>query len=158
MHLHTEIWLPLARDRVFAFFSEAENLQILTPNWLRFEILSPRPIRMQRGTLIDYRIRLHGIPLRWRTDITTWDPPQMFVDTQVRGPYTTWVHTHRFSDREGGTLVEDDVEFNLLGGRMVLWYVARDLRRIFAYRHEALRQQLGLPAGVAPDVTIRARP
>lgn len=156
MHLHTEIWLPLSRDRVFAFFSEAENLQILTPNWLRFEILSPRPIPMQRGTLIDYRIRLHGIPMRWRTDITNWDPPQMFVDTQVRGPYTTWIHTHRFSDREGGTLVEDDVEFDMLGGRMVLWYVSRDLRRIFAYRHLALRQHLGLPAGVAPEVSIRA--
>lgn len=154
MQLHTEVWLPVPRDRVFAFFSEAENLQALTPDWLRFEILTSRPIAMRPGTSIDYRISLRGIRMKWRTVITAWDPPHMFVDTQMRGPYTKWVHTHRFTDRDGGTLVEDSIDFDLFGGRLVLWYVARDLRKIFSYRHEALRHQFGLPAAAAPAILI----
>ncbi len=156
MQLHTEVWLPVPRQRVFAFFAEAENLQALTPEWLGFTILSPRPITMGRNTIIDYRISLRGIPMKWRTDIIVWEPPDLFVDSQVRGPYKRWVHTHQFSETDGGTLVEDTVDFDMFGGRLMLWYVARDLRRIFTYRHDALRRSFDLPAAPVPDIQITA--
>ncbi|HRZ37651.1 MAG TPA: SRPBCC family protein, partial [Candidatus Paceibacterota bacterium] len=86
--LQTELWLPRPRDDVFPFFAEARNLEALTPPWLNFEVLTPAPIVMRVGTLIDYRIRVHGVSLRWRTEIAEWQPPHRFVDVQVRGPYT----------------------------------------------------------------------
>lgn len=156
MYLRTETWLPVPRERVFAFFSEAENLQSLTPEWLGFTILSPRPIPMQRGTLIDYRITLRGLPMKWRTEISAWEPPDLFIDSQLRGPYKRWIHTHRFTEQQGGTLVEDIVEFDMLFGRLMLWYVARDLRKIFTYRHEALRRLFNLPPQAAPEIEISA--
>lgn len=154
MHLTTKTWLPIPRDRVFAFFAAAENLQMLTPDWLRFEMLSPPPIVMRAGTLIDYRIHLHGLPLKWRTKIEVWDPPRVFVDAQLRGPYRTWIHTHRFTEQPGGTLVEDEVEFRVLGGRAIGWFVARDLRRIFAYRHEALLRTFSLEVSAPAEIVI----
>lgn len=156
MRLHTEVWLPLPREQVFAFFAAAENLQALTPAWLGFTIHTPQPIQMHRHARIEYRIRLHGIPMRWRTDITEWDPPSVFVDSQGRGPYRRWIHTHRFTAVDGGTRVEDTVDFDMLGGRLVLWFVARDLRRIFTYRQAALLRAFGLPAAAAPDIAISA--
>lgn len=156
MRLHTETWLPVPRDQVFAFFSEAENLQALTPAWLGFTILTPRPIPMRRGTLIDYKITLRGIPMKWRTEITAWEPPHLFVDAQLRGPYKRWIHTHRFTEKDGGTLVEDTVDFDMLFGSLMMWYVARDLRKIFGYRHEALRRLFNLPPEAAPPIEISA--
>lgn len=154
MRLDTRTWLPVPRDRVFAFFAAAENLQVLTPDWLRFQILTPLPIAMRAGTLIDYRIRLHGIPLTWRTAIETWEPPHRFVDAQVRGPYSRWVHTHTFVEDAGGTLVGDDVDFAVIGGAPAYWFVARDLRRIFAYRHVALRRIFALPPAPVPEIRV----
>ena len=109
--LQTELWLPRPQEHVFPFFAEARNLETITPPWLRFEVLTPGPIVMQRGTLIDYRIRVHGLPLRWRTEIAQWDPPCQFVDVQLRGPYTLWCHTHTFAERDGGTLCADRVRY-----------------------------------------------
>ena len=96
-----------AITKVFDFFSKAENLDLLTPKWLRFEIVTPLPIEMKTGALIDYRLRLHGIRIRWRTQIALWDPPFRFVDAQVKGSYKLWIHEHSFEEKNGGTIVHE---------------------------------------------------
>ena len=147
MHLTTTVWLPASRDVVFSFFADARNLERLTPPWLHFRILTPGTIEMRTGTRIDYRIQLHGIPLRWQSVISGWDPPRQFVDEQISGPYRRWVHTHRFEEENGGTRVNDSVEFGVLASWVTGWLVMRDLRKIFAYRKEMLGRIFGNPAG-----------
>jgi ligand-binding SRPBCC domain-containing protein len=137
--LETELRLPRPRTEVFPFFAEARNLETLTPPWLKFEVLTPAPIEMRTGTLIDYRIRVHGLPIRWRTEIAQWDPPHQFVDRQLRGPYTLWHHTHTFEERDGGTLCLDHVRYCPRGGALINWlFVRRDVERIFQYRCKRL--------------------
>ncbi len=114
---HTELWLPRGRDEVFPFFAEARNLEAITPPWLNFEVLTPAPVAMRAGALIEYRIRVHGIPIRWRTEIVEWNAPHRFVDVQLRGPYTLWHHTHTFEGRGGGSLCLDDVRYRPRGTR-----------------------------------------
>lgn len=139
--IQTELWLPRPRHEVFPFFAEARNLEVLTPPWLKFEVLTPAPIVMRPGTLIDYRITVHGLPLRWLTEIAEWKPPHMFVDWQLRGPYTLWHHTHTFAESNGGTLCLDQVRYRPRGGVLVHWlFVRRDVERIFKYRHQRLRE------------------
>jgi ligand-binding SRPBCC domain-containing protein len=141
---NAELWLPRARSEVFPFFSEARNLEELTPSWLKFEVLTPPPIEMRPGALIDYRIKVHGIPIRWRTEIVEWDPPLRFVDTQLSGPYTLWHHTHTFTEQEGGTLCRDDVRYRPRGGALMNWlFVRDDVERIFAYRKKRLLELFG---------------
>lgn len=152
MNIHrfeTDLRLPHPRERVFGFFAEAENLQGITPPSLDFRILTPAPIRMAEGTLIDYRLRIRGVPVRWRTRIRVWDPPRRFVDEQVRGPYRLWVHEHRFEPEGGGTRVVDRVDYAVPGGRLVdRLFVRREVERIFAYRRERLLERFG--GGEAP--------
>lgn len=137
--LQTDLWLPQAREVIFKFFADPGNLDRLTPSWLHFKILTPLPIELGQGTLLDYRLRLRGLPLRWQSEITVWDPPRRFVDRQTRGPYSLWVHEHTFSEHSGGTLVGDRVEYAVPGGALVQKYlVAPDLERIFQYRHQVL--------------------
>jgi ligand-binding SRPBCC domain-containing protein len=136
---HTELWLRRPLDEVFTFFAEARNLEIITPPWLSIEVLTPAPITMRAGALIDYRIRVHQVPIRWRTEITEWHPPHRFVDVQLRGPYTLWHHTHTFEERGGGTLCVDDVRYRPRGGVLINWlFVRRDVKSIFAFRDERL--------------------
>jgi hypothetical protein len=136
---HTELWLPRPRDEVFPFFAEARNLEAITPPWLNFEVLTPGPVAMRAGALTDYCIRVHGIPIRWRTEIEEWNPPRRFVDVQLQGPYTLWHHTHIFEERDGGTLCVDDVRYRPRGGALMNWlFVRRDLENIFAFRTERL--------------------
>ena len=99
--LRAETWLPRPLAEVFHFFSDAENLEKITPPWLKFWIVSPRPIEMQTGTLIDYKLRLKELPLRWQSEISVWDPPYCFVDEQRKGPYRVWKHEHRFEEQTG---------------------------------------------------------
>lgn len=140
----SSVWLPRPLEEVFPFFADAHNLEELTPPFLRFEVLTPRPIPMAAGTRIDYRLRLHGIPIRWQSEITAWEPMRMFVDEQRRGPYRAWVHTHRFTAKEGGTLVEDEVRYDVWGGALVnALFVRNDVARIFAYREAKLRARFG---------------
>ena len=137
-------WVPTPLDETFAFFADAWNLERITPPLLRFRIVTPGPIAMRAGALIDYRLRLRGIPLRWRSEITAWDPPHGFTDEQLRGPYRKWVHRHDFRAENGGTRVEDHVRYAVLGGALVDRLIVRpDLVRIFAYRREAIGALLG---------------
>jgi ligand-binding SRPBCC domain-containing protein len=139
--LQTEVWLPRPRDEVFAFFADARNLDALTPPWVKFAMLTPGFIDMRAGALIEYRIRVHGIPIRWLTEITEWQPPHYFIDKQLRGPYTLWHHTHTFEECNGGTLCLDHVRYRPRGGALLHWlFVRRDVERIFNYRQYRLKQ------------------
>jgi ligand-binding SRPBCC domain-containing protein len=139
--------LPGEPDDVFGFFSDAFNLEVITPPWLRFRVVTPQPVPMGPGTTIEYRLRLHRIPLRWLTRIEIWEPGARFVDVQVRGPYRAWQHTHSFEPHARGTLVRDTVRYELpLGplGRLAHGaFVRRDLERIFDFRHEEVARRLG---------------
>ncbi len=155
--LTTSLWLPRRRQEVFDFFADAGNLDALTPPWLRFRILTPLPIAMQEGALIAYRLRLHGVPIRWLTEITAWEPPVRFVDTQRRGPYLEWIHEHQFNEEGEGVRVDDVVHYRVPGGALIhRWFVEGDLRRIFDYRQRALFQALSL-AGSPPGPVLIAR-
>lgn len=157
--LETELWLPRSREEVFPFFAEARNLETLTPPWLRFEVLTPAPITMRAGALIDYRLRVHGVPLRWRTEIAEWRPPERFVDVQLRGPYRLWHHTHTFEAREGGTLCGDRVRYWPRGGALINWLlVRRDVERIFAFRRRRLQELFrgGPPLPSAEPPSLRS--
>ena len=155
--LSTTAWLPQPVDVVFPFFGDAHNLNVLTPPWLHFEILTPKPIPMHVGTLIDYRIKLRGIPMTWKTRITLWEPNARFVDEQVHGPYLEWVHTHRFEALDGGTLMKDTVRYRVPGGALVnTLFVQRDVARIFRYRLDALRGRFSCDAS-PHDVDVAFR-
>jgi ligand-binding SRPBCC domain-containing protein len=143
-HFHAELLLPLSIDEIFPFFAEARNLETLTPPWLKFEVLTPAPITLRTGALIDYRIRVHGLPIRWRTEIVEWNPPHRFVDVQLSGPYRLWHHTHTFEERGNSTLCRDDVRYWPRGGAIIdRLFVRRDVERIFAFRQQKLRELFG---------------
>ncbi len=139
-----ETWVPNPVPEVFDFFSRAENLERLTPPWMRFRILTPHPIEMRAGTLIDYKLRVHGVPVKWRTRIESWNPPHQFIDLQLKGPYKLWHHTHRFMASGGGTLIADRVRyglsFGLVGQFVNHLLVSRDVAEIFDYRAERIRE------------------
>lgn len=133
--LESETVLPAPREEVFGFFSDAFQLERITPPWLKFRVLTPPPIEIRKGTLIDYRLRLNGIPIRWRTEISQWEPQQSFVDRQLKGPYLLWEHRHTFRDHESGTWMRDEVRYRVPGGRIVhRLFVRRRLLAIFEYR------------------------
>jgi hypothetical protein len=140
--LEREQLVAAAPPEVFEFFSRARNLETLTPPWLRFEVLTPEPIEMRQGTRIEYRLRLHGVPLRWVSRIEEWHADRGFVDRQVRGPYRLWHHRHEFEAHEGGTRVRDIVHYSLpLGpfGEMAhTAFVRRDLAGVFEYRRRQI--------------------
>ncbi|MBR58017.1 MAG: CDP-paratose 2-epimerase [Myxococcales bacterium] len=138
--LETSCWVPHSIETVFDFFSDAFNLQALTPDYLNFQILTPAPIEMAVGQIIEYKIRLRGFPMRWRTEITKWDPPHGFQDSQIKGPYSLWLHDHMFREENGGTRCSDRVTYRVPGGMIVQkLLVGRDVERIFAYRDTQMK-------------------
>jgi ligand-binding SRPBCC domain-containing protein len=148
--LQTELWMPRPLAEVFPFFSDAANLEELTPPWLNFQILTPLPIEMKPGVMIDYQIRYRVVPIRWRTEIQVWEPPYRFVDRQIRGPYRQWIHEHTFEEKDGGTLMRDRVDYAVPGWifepLVHAWIVGPDVRAIFAYREKNMRELFGSPA------------
>lgn len=141
--LERQQYLPGNPAEVFPFFADALNLERITPPWLGFRVTGPGAIEMRPGTLIEYRLRLHRVPVRWLTRIEVWEPPDRFVDLQVRGPYRSWYHEHRFTPAPGGgTLMRDRVDYELplgpLGAVAHALFVGRDLERIFDHRAEAV--------------------
>jgi ligand-binding SRPBCC domain-containing protein len=138
--------VELSVEDSFAFFADAYNLEALTPPWLRFRILTPRPIPMRKGTTIEYVLTTRRVPVRWRTEIIEWEPGQRFVDRQAKGPFRLWEHTHAFDERPNGTLIRDSVLYRMpywpLGEIAHRVLVARDLERIFDYRRDAVGRLL----------------
>ena len=135
--------LPGSPADVFPFFSDAGNLEAITPPWLHFRIVTPQPIKMCEGALIDYRLRLRGIPIKWRTRICLWNPPYEFIDEQISGPYKKWVHLHTFEADGNETICKDHIDYHPIGGRLVdKFFVKPDLKKVFDYRQEQLRKLL----------------
>lgn len=146
---------------VFHFFERPENLEQLTPPALRFVILTPSPIRMRAGTLIDYVLRVHYLPIHWRTMITHYDPPHEFVDEQLKGPYAMWHHTHRFRQVPEGVEIEDLVRYMLpLAplGELAHPLVRRDLNRIFNYRHKVIGELFAGRAPLPREAAVQSQP
>ncbi|MFT5049845.1 MAG: ligand-binding SRPBCC domain-containing protein [Chlamydiales bacterium] len=130
-------------EDVFGFFADARNLEALTPPWLRFRVLGSSTPEMVEGATIDYKLRVHGLPIRWRSLISCWRPPFEFVDEQVKGPYRSWVHRHSFRETEDGIVMRDHVEYSVRGGALVnKLFVRGDLERIFDYRMSSLASLL----------------
>jgi ligand-binding SRPBCC domain-containing protein len=142
--------LPEPLERAFGFFADALNLEAITPPWLGFRVITPGKVRMGEGALIEYRLRLRGMPIRWLTRIELWDPPRRFVDVQVRGPYRLWRHLHEFEAAgPAATTMRDEVSYSIgygpLGRLAHGAFVRRDLARIFEYRRDAVARRLGAP-------------
>jgi ligand-binding SRPBCC domain-containing protein len=146
LDLRSDVVVPARLDEAFAFFADAWNLERITPPWLNFRIRTRRPLDMREGTLLDYRIRLHGVPIPWRTRIDVWEPGVRFVDRQIVGPYHWWRHEHTFEAIDGGTRVIDHVEYLPRVAWLSRAWVRRDVERIFAYRRDALRRELAAQA------------
>lgn len=144
--LRTSIILDLPCDEVFAFFAAAENLQRITPPELDFHIITPTPIDIQKGTLIDYKIKMNGLQIRWQTLISLWNPPHEFVDEQLKGPYKQWIHRHTFQDiGDGQTRMYDEVRYRLPLeplGNIAHPFIRNRLKRIFTFRQKTVREIL----------------
>ena len=130
---------------VFDFFSKPENLSVITPSKMGFKILTPSPIEMKEGALIDYTVKIIGLPIRWTTLITKYDPPNLFIDQQLKGPYSMWHHTHNFKKlNDNETLIEDivvySVPYSFIGGLIHSLYIKRDLEKIFSYRSKKIKE------------------
>ncbi len=140
-NLDSEQWINRPLREVFPFFADPRNLEAITPPWLRFELKARGNLEMRWGLKIDYRLRLHGVPFSWRSEITVWDPPLRFVDEQVRGPYRQWRHDHRFEENDGRTLVRDHVDYAVPGGWLVQkLLVGREVDKIFEFRRRTLAE------------------
>ncbi len=154
-----EQFVPRQRSEVFSFFSRPENLGRLTPDSLGFQILTPSPIRMQRGAIVDYTITIAGIRSRWRTIITEYEPEHSFVDEQLSGPYSFWHHRHTFVSVDGGTLISDEVQyvvpFGWLGEIAHALFIRRQLETIFRYRENTIDRLFGRRDAVTPSAAVQ---
>ena len=146
-----EQWVPQTPEQVFPFFSDAYNLEKITPDFLKFNVLKVTPETIGEGTTIDYKLVLRGIPLRWRSVIEEWVPGRKFVDRQVKGPYSLWHHTHEFEPSRGGTILRDRVRFAVpvgaLGDVVAGGFVAGDVQKIFEFRHAKIEEMFGRAPG-----------
>ena len=140
----SETFVSRPIEEVFTFFGDARDLEVITPPWLHFEILTPGPISLDIGTIIDYRIKIHRFAVLWRTRIDAWEPPHRFVDVQLKGPYRLWRHEHLFERSKNGTLCLDRVRYAVFGGVLVdQLLVRRDMKAIFEFRSGKLHELFG---------------
>ncbi len=144
--LTRKLTLDLPIEKVFDFFADAGNLERITPPELNFKIISPQPIDIKKGALIDYQLKLRGLPLTWKTIISTWNPPHVFIDEALKSPYKQWIHRHTFTKlSENQTLIEDEVKYRLPlepFGDLAHWFVRRELDYIFDYRQKTVKEIL----------------
>jgi len=148
--IERQLLIPRPRHEVFTFFSDPRNLEAITPPWLRFRVREASEEPLREGSRIRYRLKVHGIPFSWTSLISKWDPPHVFVDEQLKGPYRLWRHTHSFESLGDATLVGDHVEYAMLGGRLInSFFVRRDLERVFDYRAERLKALMGSKSTLA---------
>lgn len=149
--LQAECTLPRQLDEVFPFFADAMNLEQITPPWVQFQVVTPPPIEMFAGQTIDYRLKIHHVPVRWRTEIAEWEPPYRFSDMQLRGPYCYWRHLHLFEEVAEGTRCMDIVRYAVPGGALVHGLlVKRDVQAIFKYRQKVMLELLGAAPPAQP--------
>ncbi len=145
--LKRQVFIPASIGDVFSFFSDAENLEGITPSWLNFRILTPLPIKMEKHVLIDYSINLMGVRMTWKTEITTWQPPEGFVDRQIKGPFRVWEHTHQFAELEQGTRMTDIVRYAVPGFVFAplihFFFIRPRLEKIFSFREESILDRFG---------------
>lgn len=142
--LNAECVVPASLDEVFEFYSNAMNLEKLTPPWMNFKVVSKPPIDMHEGRLIDYKLTVMGLPLRWQSKITVWEPKHRFMDIQTRGPYKYWEHEHTFEEVSEGVRVRDEVQYGVPGGVIVHRLKVRpDIEKIFAYREQKQKEMFG---------------
>ena len=145
--LDVEQFIDQPVEKVFEYFSRPENLEEITPPRLGFTIMTPSPIPMEKGSLIDYTIRILGFPVHWRTLITSYDPPHGFVDEQIKGPYVLWYHRHSFKKENSGTIIRDTVRYavplGIIGRFLNLIWIQKDLKDIFAYRRKFIENKFG---------------
>jgi ligand-binding SRPBCC domain-containing protein len=140
-------WVAHGLGETFAFFERPENLARITPPWLGFRLLTPTPVAMAAGLVLDYRVRVFGVATRWQSLISEYDPPHGFRDVQLIGPYRRWDHRHRFHAQDGGTTIEDVVVYEPplgpLGALLDAVAIRRQLRAIFDYRRARIVALLG---------------
>lgn len=142
--LNAECVVPASLDDVFEFYSNAMNLERITPPWMNFRVVSKPPIDMHVGRLIDYKLKVMGLPLRWQSEITAWEPKRRFIDEQRRGPYKFWEHEHTFEEVDGGVRVCDEVQYAVPGGAIIHRLKVRpDIEKIFAYREKKQKEMFG---------------
>ena len=131
-------------EEVFDFFADAVNLEKITPPQLNFHIITPQPIDIKKGTLIEYQLKLRGVPIKWKTEITQWNPPFDFVDSALKSPYKQWIHLHTFEENANGeTIMRDKVRYRLPFeplGDLAHWYVKIELKKIFDYRYKIVEE------------------
>jgi len=144
--LTRKLTLDLPIETVFDFFADAGNLERITPPELNFHITTPQPIDIKRGALIDYRLKLRGLPVTWKTEISEWNPPHVFVDRALKSPYKQWIHRHTFTKlSDEKTLIADEVRYRLPFepfGDLAHWFVRRELNYIFDFRQDAVAEIL----------------
>ena len=141
-----EQWIPQPMDKAFSFFKKCENLEPLTPDFMNFRIVDKSTEKIKKGTTINYKLRLHGVPFGWQSQITEWEPNMRFADIQTKGPYSYWHHTHEFEEKNGGTLLKDHVAyrvpFGILGDLFIHPFIRKDLENIFSFRRSKIKELL----------------
>ena len=137
-------WTPKPLNEVFDFFSDVKNLEVLTPPLLNFKVVDKSTENIQEGTKINYKLKIRGVPAKWTSLITNWQPMKEFADVQLKGPYSKWYHRHLFKPLAGGVLLEDKVVYRLpfsrFGGNLLHWFILKDIKTIFSYRRKRIKE------------------